>query len=73
MFALFLVVMPSGRFFNKAMVDLSTTILWSKMEAYCVFGERNLLGKSKNPVKELPLGVMGVDRQFLMDFIATED
>jgi hypothetical protein len=37
------------------------------MDAYAILGGRNMLGQGENPVKKIPLGVIGVDSELVID------
>jgi hypothetical protein len=37
------------------------------MDAYASLGGRNMLGQGENPVKKIPLGVIGVDSELVID------
>ncbi len=43
------------------------------MEAYASLGGRNTLGKGDNPVKKIPLGVIGVDSELVVDELLPDE
>ena len=42
------------------------------MDAYASLGGRNTLGQGENPMKKIPLGVIGVDGELIIDVLAQD-
>ena len=43
------------------------------MDAYASLGGRNTLGQGDNPVKKIPLGVIGVDSECVVDKLLPDE
>jgi hypothetical protein len=52
---------------EKQVGGVAPQIRARKMNVYASLGGRNTLGQGENPVKKIPLGVIGVDSELVID------